>query len=125
MSDLLAAFSIVIISLAAITVCPLASITHTCGVCAACGLEFLLAKPSTRISLQLARLFSFLVGRILRLFILQATVSCKCSSKVAKKKVVQKSGEEDVYVGRSTAEASAVLIYERYHTRLAVRKYLV
>jgi len=48
-------------------------------------MEFLLTKPTTRISRQLVRLFSLLVGRILRLFIVQATVSCKCFSEVAKK----------------------------------------
>jgi hypothetical protein len=37
------------------------------------------------ISLQLVRLCAFLVGRSLRLFILQATVSWKCFSEVAKK----------------------------------------
>jgi hypothetical protein len=63
----------------------LASITHTRGVCAACGMEFLLPKLSTRISFQLVRLFSLLVSRILRLFVVQATVSCKCFSEVAKK----------------------------------------
>jgi len=61
-------------------------------------MEFILAKPSTRISRALVRPFPLLVGRILLLFILQASVSAICSSEVAKKG--KKSGEEDVYFSR-------------------------
>jgi hypothetical protein len=68
---------------------PFAAINCTCRTCAACNMEFVLAKPPTKLSRPLVRLLSLFVSRILRLFTLLATVSGKCTSDVAKK-VVQK-----------------------------------
>ena len=87
---------------------PLASITHARRICAACGMEFILAKPSTRISRALVRLFPLLVGRILRLFILQASVSCICSSEVPKvsKRVEKKTSTPS---GGCTSSLTAAL----------------
>ena len=60
-------------------------------------MEFILAKRFSKISRPLARLFQF-VSVAFRVFISQTAVSGKCPGKVAKK-VVQKSGEEEAYVG--------------------------
>jgi hypothetical protein len=124
MSDLVAVLSILVISLVAHRCYPLASIAYSRRLCC---LRYGVIPSCETVHKDLSS--------IATLFL-----SCRSDSpsahstgdrflqmlmEVAKKNVVQKSGEEDVYVGTSTAEASAVLIYERYHTRLAVRKYLV
>jgi len=98
MSDILAVFSIVAVSLAAITIVirllPLLMLAalvllavwvHSCET---------VHKDLSCISST----FSASVGRILLLFILQASVSAICSSEVAKKG--KKSREEDVHFSR-------------------------
>jgi hypothetical protein len=63
-------------------------------------MEFILAKPSTKISHALVRPFSASCRSILRLFILQATVSCICSSEVPKVRLKEWRIRRDPPLGR-------------------------